>query len=221
MKIRVSAAAVTLCALAGAIPVEPSGTIFENDHVKVVRALEKAHVKSGFHEHKMNRVMVYLQSGRQSFAYQDGRKPAVFNWTEGEVKWSPPEGMHSPEVLSNDNFNIVEVELKTKGSGKEISTALDPLKKDPKHYKLELENAQVRVLRVHIGPHETVAFHEHTLNRVTVFLTDQDTRTTDAHGKVETIHHKAGEAAWGTPVSHKEENLNDKPFEAVSIEIKG
>src|ERR1700761_8266590 len=139
MKIRVSAAAVALCALASAMPVEPSGTIFENDQVKVVRALEKAHVKSGFHEHKMNRVMIYLQSGRQRFTYQDGRQPAVFDWTAGEVKWSAPEGMHSPEVLSNDSFNIIEVELKTKGGGKDITSALDPLKKDPQFYKLEFD----------------------------------------------------------------------------------
>ena len=32
--------------------------------------------------------------------------------------------------------------------------AQDPVKVDPKHYKVELENAQVRVLRIHYGPHE-------------------------------------------------------------------
>ena len=83
---------------AAPIPVAPSATIFENDQVKTVRALEKPHVKGKFHEHKLNRVMIYLQPGRQRFEYQDGRKPAEFEYKAGEVKWSPPEGMHSPEV---------------------------------------------------------------------------------------------------------------------------
>lgn len=213
-----------ICALLtflAALTVQPSATLFENDQVKVVRALEKAHVKGKAHEHKVNRVMVYLQSGKQRFEYQDGRKPETFDWTAGQVKWSPANGMHSPEVVIDDPFNIAEVELKNTGSHQPIASALDPLKIDPKHYKLEFENDQVRVTRVHIGPHETTPMHEHPLNRVTVFLTDQSFSVTTKDGKTEAVQHKAGEAAWGTPLTHKEENVSDKAFEAVLIEIKG
>ncbi len=62
--------------------------------------------------------------------------------------------------------------------------------------------------------------HTHSLNRITVFLTDQDFRVTDAQGKVDLVKHKAGDAVWGTPIVHKEENLSDKPFEVVAIELK-
>ena len=44
------------CAAFAAIPIEPTATLFENDQVKVIRALEKAHVKGKFHEHKMDRI---------------------------------------------------------------------------------------------------------------------------------------------------------------------
>ena len=115
-------------------------------------ALEKPHVKGKFHDHKLNRVMIYLQSARQRFEYQDGRKPAVFNYEAGEVKWSPAEGKHSPEVVSNEPFNIVEIELKKPGTGKKITTPIDPVKIDPKHYKVEFENDQVRVIRAHFRP---------------------------------------------------------------------
>ncbi len=91
--------------------------------------------------------------------------------------------MHSPEVISEDAFNIVEVVLKGPGTGKGITSSLDPVKVDPKHYQVQFENAQVRVVRVKIEPHAAVPMHEHSLNRVTVFLTDQDTRITDSHGK--------------------------------------
>jgi hypothetical protein len=40
--------------------------------------------------------------------------------------------------------------LKKPGTGKAVTGRLDPIKTDPKHYKLEFENAQVRVLRVKI-----------------------------------------------------------------------
>jgi hypothetical protein len=62
--------------------------------------------------------------------------------------------------------------------------------------------------------------HQHSLNRITVFLTDQEFRITDSHGKVETMKHKAGDAVWGTPTTHTEENLTDDPFEVVAIEVK-
>ena len=203
-----------------ALTVEPGKTFFENDQVKVVRALEKPHVKGKPHEHKSNRVMIYLQSGKQRFEYEDGRKPQVFDWKAGQVVWSPASGMHAPEVISDEPFNIVEVELKQAGSGKKITSSLDPLKVDPKHYKLEFENDQVRVVRTTVGAHQSIPMHEHTLNRVSVFLTDNTDRITTADGKAETLERKAGEVAWGTPVQHKEENMSDKPFELLIIDLK-
>jgi hypothetical protein len=202
------------------IAVAPSATLFENDQVKVVRALEKPHIKGKFHEHKTNRVMIYLQAGAQRFEYQDGRKPSVASYKVAEVKWSPPEGMHSPEVTTDLPFNIVEVELKKPGTGKKIVTPLDPPKVDPKHIKIELENDQVRVIRARLGPHESIPMHEHTLNRVSVFITDQNILSTDKDGKATTTTHKAGEAVWSPPYSHKEQNLSDQPVEVVLVEIK-
>ena len=220
MEIKVNAILLTCCAMLGAITVEPTATLFENDQVKVVRALEKSHVKANFHQHKLNRVMIYRQPGRQRFEYQDGRQPEVFDWTAGEVRWSAADGMHSPEVVSNDPFNIIEVELKQPGTGKAVSGALDPLKTDPKHYSLEFENAQVRVLRVKIEAHGTAPMHQHSVNRVTVFLTNQEFRVTDSTGKMQIVKHKAGDVVWGTPTTHTEENLSDQPFEVVAVELK-
>jgi quercetin dioxygenase-like cupin family protein len=212
-------ALLLLGAVVATIPTAPSAPLFENSEVKVVRAFEKYQVAGKFHQHDRNRVMVYLQSGRQRFEYQDGRAPAVFDWKAGQVVWSPPSGMHSPQVLDHD-FDIIEIELKTSGTGKAITGNLDPLKVDPSHYKLEFENPQVRVLRVRIEPHGVAPMHAHPTDRVTVFLTDQNFRTTDSTGKVETVEHKVGDVAWGTPIEHTEQNLSNEPFEAVTVEVK-
>jgi hypothetical protein len=206
------------CGAFAAIPIEPSAPLFENDQVKVLRALEKAHVKGKFHEHKMDRVMIYLQAGKQHFEYQDGRPPATFDWKAGQVVWSKAGGMHAPEA--DDSFDIVEVELNAPSGGKTITTKLDPLKLDHKHYKLEFENEKVRVWRVHVEPHGVTPMHEHQLNRVTVLLTDEDFTAKDAQGKVTTTKKKAGEASWGTALTHTEQNLSNEPFEAITIELK-
>jgi len=72
------------CAALAASAAEPSAKLFENDQVNVVRALEKPHVKGKAHEHKINRVMIYMQAGSQRFEYQDGRKPENFDWKAGQ-----------------------------------------------------------------------------------------------------------------------------------------
>lgn len=220
MKIEAGIAMVLGCAMLVAITTEPSATLFENDQVKVIRALEKPHVKGKFHEHSQNRVMIYLQPGQQRFDYQDGRQPQLFIWKPGQVVWTPADGMHSPEVISSDPFNIIEIELKKPGTGKAISSSLDPVKLNPKRYHVEFENDQVRVLRAKIEPHGVTPMHEHSLNRVTVFLTDQELRVTNQDGKVEVVKHKAGDVVWGNTTTHSEENLSDNPFEALAVEVK-
>jgi quercetin dioxygenase-like cupin family protein len=219
MQMTLHPALLLLGAALASIPTAPSAVLLENDEVKVARALEKNQVVGKFHQHDMNRVMIYLQSGKQRFEYQDGRKPEVFDWKAGQVVWSPPSGMHSPQVLDHD-FDIIEVELKNSGTDKPLTGNLDPLKVDPGHYTLEFENPQVRVLRVKIPAHGVAPMHEHPTDRVTVFLTDGDFRTKDSTGKVATVEHKAGDVAWGTPIEHSEENLSNQPFEAVTVEIK-
>ena len=190
-----------------AFAVEPGASLIDNEYAKVVRALEKPHVKGSVHDHKVNRVMVYMQNGRQRFDYQDGRASATFNWKAGQVVWSKAEGMHSPEVVSDDPFNIVEVELKKPGSGRPISRARDVLTVDPRHYDLEFENDQVRVLRLKLSPHESTAALPHPLNRIAVFMTA-------------TGDHKAGDAIWQTAGEYKDENPGANAIEMVLIEVK-
>ena len=219
MKITLHPALLLMGAALASIPTLPSAVLYDNDQVKVARALEKAQVQGKFHQHQMNRVMVYLQPGQQRFEYQDGRPTAVSNFKAGEVIWSPPTGMHAGTVLDHD-FNIIEVELKTPGTDKPITSDHDPLKVDPAHYKLEFENPQVRVLRLKVQPHGTVPLHTYATDHVTIFLTDQNSHIKDSSGKTETAEHKAGDVVWETPATQVEQNIGAQPFEAVTVEIK-
>ncbi|HEY2462207.1 MAG TPA: hypothetical protein VGI16_15470 [Candidatus Acidoferrum sp.] len=97
--------------------------------------------------------------------------------------------------------------------------AQDPVKVDPQHYKVETENAQVRVLRIHYGPHEKSVMHRHP-NAVVVFLTDAHMKFTTPDGKSVENTGKAGEARWTPAGAHLPENLSDQPMDAVLTELK-
>lgn len=104
------------------------------------------------------------------------------------------------------------------GSG--AALAQDAVKVDPKHYKVITDNAQVRVLRIHYGPHETSVRHSHPDSIVT-FLSDANMRFVLGNGKTVNSKGKAGEAIYEPAGIHTPTNLSDKPFDAVLVELKG
>ena len=63
-----------------------------------------------------------------------------------------------------------------------ILSAQDVAKVDPKHYTVLSENDQVRILKVHYGPHEKSVMHSHPA-RVAMFLTDAKARFRFPDGK--------------------------------------
>jgi quercetin dioxygenase-like cupin family protein len=97
--------------------------------------------------------------------------------------------------------------------------AQDPVKVDSKHYKVEFENDQVRVLRITYGPHEKSVMHDHPAN-VAVFLTDGQGQFTLPDGKTQDVPLKAGATQWSTGGKHLPENTGDKAFELVVVELK-
>jgi quercetin dioxygenase-like cupin family protein len=97
--------------------------------------------------------------------------------------------------------------------------AQDPVKVAPTHYKVEFENAQVRVLRIHYGPHEKSAMHSHP-NAVVIYLTDLHTKFTMPDGKSVERSGKAGETAWNPAQTHASENLSDQRLDGILVELK-
>jgi quercetin dioxygenase-like cupin family protein len=95
----------------------------------------------------------------------------------------------------------------------------DPVKVDAKHYKVEFENDKVRVLRITYGPHEKSVMHYHPAS-VAVFLTDAQARFTTPDGKTQEPPVKAGDVQWTKAGKHLPENLGDKPFEVILVELK-
>jgi quercetin dioxygenase-like cupin family protein len=97
--------------------------------------------------------------------------------------------------------------------------AQDPSKVDSKHYTVEFENDDVRVLRIRYAPGEKSVMHGHPKS-VVVFLTDCKGRFTYPDGKTEDFSVEAGQSMFFGAVEHLPESRSDKPFELVQIELK-
>jgi quercetin dioxygenase-like cupin family protein len=183
-----------------------SNVKIDSPQARVLVVTEQPHHPSALHEHPLNRVMIYLGDGQLKRTTPDG-KVQKSEYKAGQVVWSPAEGPHISENVTDHPFQIVEIELKNKPQAQSAMSAIDPLKADPKHYALEFENDQVRVLRVRFGPHEKGVLHEHKLNHIVVYLTDQ------AKGK-------AGEVRLDEAMTHTEENPLDHPVDRIAIDLK-
>ncbi|HEY3837721.1 MAG TPA: hypothetical protein VGL72_14165 [Bryobacteraceae bacterium] len=190
----------------------------ENDQVRVLVVTDQPKHKSALHEHKVNRVMIYLDPGTDRLTYEDGHVDDV-KFAANEVRWSPAGGKHTSENIGDRPFRVVEVELRNTG-GPFQPPALDPLKLWPRFFRVPIDNLQVRVLIARVPPHQKLVSHEHALSRVLVNLTDQHFRVIDESGKTAEITAEAGGVHWAKPNKHTEENLSDRPFEGVVVEVK-
>ena len=97
--------------------------------------------------------------------------------------------------------------------------AQDATKVNPKHYTVEFENDEVRVLRIKYGPGEKSVMHGHARGYV-FFVTDYEVAFTIPGGEVIKASGKAGSTMWADAVQHLPENLGNKPMEVVQVEFK-
>lgn len=105
-------------------------------------------------------------------------------------------------------------------TGTKTALERDAVAVDPKHYKVELENERVRVVRIRYEGREKSTMHQHPPG-VGIFVTDATFKFTWPDGKTENIEAKAGEFMWfGETWEHLPENLSDSHSEVVYVEFK-
>jgi quercetin dioxygenase-like cupin family protein len=97
--------------------------------------------------------------------------------------------------------------------------AQDAVKVDPAHYKVVLENASVRVLRIGYAPGAKSSMHQHP-DSIVVPLTAAKVRFTLPDGKSEDTE-LANESAMYSPAgTHNPANVGTGPVDALLIEFK-
>lgn len=155
--------------------------------------------------HATNRLLVYLDDGVMT--RQEGTDTQTIAFHRGDVRWRPASGAYVAENTSDHPIRILEVDLKGQPAGQAPVSQLDPAVVDARHYKVEFENDQVRVLRVHYDARDTGALHQHLLNRVVVYMNDQPGAKTD-------------DVRMSGPATHTEQNASDQPADRIAVELK-
>lgn len=155
--------------------------------------------------HATHRVLIHMDDGVMTRKEGDAVETIAFK--RGDVRWRPSSGAYTAENTSDHPIRILEIDLKGKPAGPAPVTKLDPLAVDPQHYKLEFENEFVRVLRVHFGPNEKGATHEHILNRVVFYVNDQPNAAAD-------------DVRISGAATHAESNDSGRPADRIAVEVK-
>ena len=88
-----------------------------------------------------------------------------------------------------------------------------------KQAKVLFENDQVRILRYVYQPGEKGQIHSHPDN-VGIPLSDGHLRITSVEGKTTESTAKAGDAKFRPAFQHAVENIGDKPYEGIIVELK-
>jgi len=100
-----------------------------------------------------------------------------------------------------------------------ILFAQDPVKFDPPHYTVLLNNNQVRILDYHLKPGEKTPMHSHP-NHVIYSITGGTMKFTLADGKTNTATAKAGQVIWHNAETHTVENVGKNATRGLDIELK-
>jgi hypothetical protein len=213
--------AVLVCSGQTALPFTPATVPFENNLVRVQLSAGLPKVVTPPHVHLTNRVMIYFEAGTNKITFQNGEvKPEVFR--AGDVQWNNAMGTHTAEIIASGPVNIAHIELRSPPNMVPTAgySALDPLKLDPQHYKAEIDNNQVRVLRLHLRPGERTPLHEEPFERLVVPLTAARLNVVDSKGTAKAVAYKQAELQWLPPGAAAEENIGSKSYEAIVVEFK-
>jgi hypothetical protein len=196
-----------------ALPLGAQSPAFENERVRVLTPRYAPGEGRAMHEHPA-RVMVALTPVHIRQTLKDGSvsEPKL---AAGAVRFAAPVH-HALVNLGSGPLELVEVELLPRSRGKGAALVSHPAQ-DPAHLTVELDNEQVRVLRLRLGPHESSALLRQG-ERVTVALGDAHLRFDGPDGRSQERRLARGSAAFEAAAAHTVVNLGDQPVELVSIE---
>jgi quercetin dioxygenase-like cupin family protein len=104
----------------------------------------------------------------------------------------------------------------------ETVLAQDPVKTEPRSYRVVLENDKVRVLEYIARPGLGVCgsgVHSHP-DHVSILLTDAKMRVVGDDGKPFVTDVKAGDVIWEPASTHEVENIGGRNSRVLMVEIK-
>ena len=188
--------------------------LLENDRVRVLEAHVKPGEKSAMHSHPAN-VTYFFTDAKAKFTPPSG-KSAVRELKAGTVNWSAAE-KHAGENTGTTETHVLIVELKGGKSGKTAKGA-DPVKADPKAFKVLLNNARVRVLEFRGKPGDKFPMHSHP-DYVAYTFSGGKTTYSFPDGKTAERQVTAGSATWNESETHAGQ-IGDTETHTLLVELK-
>src|SRR5688500_16282306 len=103
------------------------------------------------------------------------------------------------------------------------NTAPDPVKLNPRTYRVLFENDKLRVIEYHSKPGLAVCGqgrHSHP-EHLTIVLSGGKVSLRDGNGKRKTVEAKPGTMFWAPAEVHEVENISGRDMHAYLVEYKG
>jgi hypothetical protein len=131
----------------------------------------------------------------------------------------------SNDLLTNlgpASVDLLLLELKDSYAFNEVTvprSAKDPLDMDPQHIGVELENENVRVLRVHLRPREATEESQFGM-RLEIPLTDSLAKEISFDGKISEQATSTGVLSWHDYRMKSIINSGDNPLDLLMVEFK-
>ena len=204
-----------------AVAVDPThhNVLFENDHVRVFRALASPGARSPMHSHPPF-VFVGLNTGRLRMA-TPGAAGIIFDTHPEQVLWME-NAEHSWEMIAGQ-LHVVAVEVKAARNRSPVAPstlpATDATTVDPRVHHAILENDHVRVLEVIAGPGARSQMHTHSRGGVLISLGRSRVHATMPGGATMLLDLHPGQVIWMEPGSHSWE-LVGGDHRLIAVEVK-
>lgn len=160
----------------------PTSVLVQNDWVRIVRAANVPGQLSRPHVHLMNRVMIHLDRGVLRIENKETGVNRDIPFRAGEVRWDPRVGLHTSENTGKTAIRIIEVELNDTPPRPPGMEQGKPLPTPPGRFRVELENAQVRILRTVLQANEQPTDTVFATPVIAVRLRDGETVFREARG---------------------------------------
>ena len=190
---------------------------FENEHFRVNRgSFGPGEIAADFFDAE-GVVLVALTPMRTRLHLPDGKVVDPPPAPAGAAFWAPPGKIRPQNLLDQRAEFMIVTPRGATGASKRVGA--DALVVDPDHWKAEVDNDAVRVLRYRGDPHVKGVLHGHPAH-VVVFLTNAKTLLPQSDGKSVVAVRKAGEVISVAAGEHAPENLLDEPVEVIVIERK-
>jgi len=206
---------VVFCSLvlSAAAPVAAQVEV-DNNWVRVTRVNRDGGIES-FATHGPS-VLVYLTGVHLRMTDMMGVANEI-DQKAGGVSFVGPAAQQV-ENLSGQPLEAVYIELKQPPS-QAAPVSLDPVRLDPQHHIVLLENERVRVIKTILEPHLQAPMHEHP-HYVVVYLTELHTAMSMADGRNIDNVRRPGEIGWRDALKHATENVGDRTAMEIQVELK-